>query len=158
MPTVSCGVCSREFYAKPSWLSKGNGKYCSRACSYSGRKNGKVITCDVCGKQIYKQQKAILSSKSKKLFCSKKCSLKWHNSEFIESNHANWKFGTFAYKRILQRAGIKEKCILCSKIDLRILVVHHLDKNRKNNKVNNLVWACRNCHHLIHNYAYLKKV
>jgi predicted HNH restriction endonuclease len=27
-----------------------------------------------------------------------------------------------------------------------------VDKNRKNNKIKNLIWLCRNCHFLIHNY------
>jgi hypothetical protein len=33
-----------------------------------------------------------------------------------------------------------------------MLAVHHLDEDRANNAVDNLVWMCHNCHHLIHHY------
>ncbi|MBI4281264.1 HNH endonuclease [Candidatus Uhrbacteria bacterium] len=34
----------------------------------------------------------------------------------------------------------------------RVLLVHHIDENRKNNVLSNLVWLCRNCHFLVHKY------
>lgn len=152
MPFVNCRICKISFYAKPSWIKNGCGKYCSRICSSSGRKTGKIIPCFLCGKDTYRQLKAIKNSKSGKNFCSKGCALKWHNYEFKENNHGNWKSGEFAYKRILQRSGIKAKCLLCGTSDSRIICVHHVDRNRKNNKLENLSWLCRNCHHLVHKY------
>ncbi len=153
MPTVACRSCAKEFYAKPSWLLKGFGIYCSRECQSAGRKTGQIILCSLCGKEAYKQQKALNGSKSQKYFCGRECAVKWHNSVFIENNHGNWKHGAFSYRRILQRSSTNETCVLCRSIDDRVLSVHHIDKDRKNNKTSNLIWLCRNCHHLVHNYA-----
>ncbi len=48
------------------------------------------------------------------------------------------------------RSKIKRECVQCKISDTRLLVVHHLDHNRTNNKLSNLVWICFNCHHLVH--------
>jgi len=47
---------------------------------------------------------------------------------------------------------IPKKCVKCGYDDLRALAVHHVDQNRKNNGIHNLVWLCRNCHFLEHFY------
>jgi len=33
------------------------------------------------------------------------------------------------------------------------LIVHHIDKNRNNNGIENLIWLCQNCHYLVHHYT-----
>jgi hypothetical protein len=152
MPIVKCKICSASFYAKPFWLKRGYGKFCSTICQYEGRKNGKMIPCDICGKNTYKPKKQLKGSKSGKFFCSKSCQTKWRNKEFIGPRHANWKGGTSTYKNILVRSRTPQICKLCKKKDKRVLAVHHIDKNRNNNRVENLVWLCHNCHHLVHHY------
>ena len=152
MPIVSCDLCGNSFYKKPSQIKGGIHNYCSSLCSHNARKSGAIINCYLCGKEVYKQHKAITKSKSKKNFCSRTCTLKWHNFEFKEENHGNWRGGEASYKKILKRSDIKVQCLLCNSIDQRILCVHHIDKNRKNNSIKNLSWLCRNCHHLVHNY------
>lgn len=146
----SCKTCSQPFYTKPSWLKRGIGIYCSRSCADAGRKKGRVVTCFRCGKSVYKPPKAL--EHSMRLFCSKTCSIAWHNHEFKEHKHGNWKHGSFAYKRILQRASVFSQCVLCGLTDMDILLVHHIDKDRKSNDVRNLSWLCHNCHHLVHCY------
>ena len=63
-----------------------------------------------------------------------------------------------SYKEILKRNSQIRKCSLCAKDDKRILIVHHIDKNRKNNRVSNLSWLCMNCHFLVHHYTEVEKV
>lgn len=155
MAVVACKICSKEFYAKPSWLKNGAGLYCSKNCQNLGRKKGKRVACFLCGKEVYKQVKAL--NTSARLFCSRKCSVFWHNAEFVEQKHGNWKQGSFAYKRILERSNTPACCALCGNSDREILLVHHIDKNRKNNTLKNLVWLCHNCHHLVHCYADVEK-
>ncbi len=150
MPVLNCKKCSKTFYGKPSLISKGQAKYCSLPCRYEDRKLGKNIKCDLCGKESYKQLKAIKNSKSKKFFCSKSCQTVWRNKEFVGEKHKNWKEGLFAYRSVLDRNKIEKTCTLCRTEDLRILAVHHIDKNRKNNNVSNLAWLCHNCHFLVH--------
>ena len=71
---------------------------------------------------------------------------------YIGENHPNWRGGESTYKNILLRTKILPICSKCRTKDKRVLAVHHLDRNRKNNKVENLIWLCHNCHHLIHHY------
>lgn len=95
----------------------------------------------------------LVRSKSKKFFCSKTCQTIWRNKiVFIGENHANWKFGESAYRRILAADGKDRICKLCATDDKRILIVHHQDKNRRNNKIENLAWLCHNCHYLVHHF------
>ena len=50
----------------------------------------------------------------------------------------------------MKRYGKMEMCGICKISDKRVLVVHHVDSNRKNNTFKNLMWLCRNCHCLVH--------
>ena len=153
MPIVKCKICSEKFYSKPNWIEKGWGKYCSLKCSQEGRKKGKLVKCHICGKNAYKNPKALKNSKSKKYFCGKSCQTVWRNSiVFVGKNHSNWKGGEFTYKNIITKSDTPKLCVLCKEKDKRILAVHHIDKNRKNNTINNLIWLCHNCHFLIHQY------
>lgn len=158
MPVVKCRICAKKFYAKPFWIRRGYGKYCSASCQHQGQKNGKVVQCHICSKNAYKPRKALRHSKSKKYFCSKSCQTIWRNSQvFIGVKHPNWKSGEFAYRTVLRRNKVPAVCGLCQTKDGRILATHHIDKNRKNNKLDNLAWLCHNCHFLVHHYAIEKK-
>ncbi|KKP93137.1 MAG: hypothetical protein UR98_C0009G0015 [Parcubacteria group bacterium GW2011_GWA1_36_12] len=151
MPIVNCEKCKKEFYAKPSWLKIGWGKYCSPKCHHEGLKRGKFIACFICGKKTWKAPKQISHSKSGKFFCSKSCQTLWRNKEFRGVRHHNWKGGeNILHKSLLIENHVKPVCKLCSCKDERVLAVHHLDKNRKNNNVKNLIFLCQNCHHLVH--------
>jgi hypothetical protein len=152
MPIVECKICSSEFYAKPFWIKRGFGNYCSTKCQHQGRRKGKVVNCHVCDKEVYKSLKALQNSKSKKYFCGKSCQTRWRNSEFTGPKHANWKEGKYSYRSVLKRHKISQICKLCNNDDKRVLAVHHIDKNRKNNKLKNLAWLCHNCHFLVHHY------
>ena len=90
-------------------------------------------------------------SKSQNYFCSKSHQTLWRNRIFKGENHPNWKGGeNVEYRKILINNGIKPICKLCGCEDGRVLEVHHLDKDHKNNVLNNLAFLCRNCHHLVH--------
>lgn len=153
MPLSHCLVCSQEFYAKPSHIKRGWGKYCSKQCQYSAQKTGKQLHCFVCGGAVYRSLKDQLNSKSQRFFCNKSCQTVWRNSTvFIGDKHGNWNGGTASYKQILLRAGAQQICARCRCVDKRVLAVHHKDRDRKNNHVSNLVWLCHNCHYLVHHF------
>ncbi|MFA7252850.1 MAG: HNH endonuclease signature motif containing protein [Candidatus Paceibacterota bacterium] len=149
MPNSKCKKCGKDFYVKPYFIKIGFGKYCSRECHFSD-KNGKLVSCDICGKKTYRMLSKIKRSKSGKFFCDKSCQTKWRNVEFSGQKHTSWKGGDHTYRRILEKNSTLIRCRLCGEKDKRVLVVHHIDKNRKNNKVANLVWLCFNCHSLVH--------
>lgn len=152
MPTVSCKICGNEFYAKPSHLKRGWGKYCSKKCQYKALIRGKFVNCYQCGKKIWRTPKDSRKSKSKNFFCSKSCQTIWRNKFYSGPNHPLWVGGEFAGRGILERANRKMRCESCGVLDKRVLMVHHKDCNRKNNKLVNLIWLCHNCHHLTHHY------
>lgn len=151
MSLVKCKICSEHFYAKPSHLKRGDCKYCSILCSIEGRKRGKFVKCSTCEKNVWRMPKHLDHSKSKNYFCNKSCQALWRNSVmYIGPNHPNWKGGGNSYKEILIRSSSKRVCKRCRIDDIRLLAVHHIDLDHKNNKLENLVWLCYNCHFLIH--------
>ncbi len=152
MPQIRCGKCSKEFYAKPSWIEKGNGKYCSMACYRESKPKGKDIACDTCGTVTYKQKRDLERSKSGKFFCSKSCQTQWRNQIYVGEKHKNFTTGQSSYRAAMIRARIPKICTHCKTTDTRVLAVHHIDKNRKNNASENLAWLCHNCHFLVHHY------
>lgn len=147
---MRCQLCRNSFYVKPSHQKLGWGKYCSVQCRNKARLEGKRVKCAVCRKELYRSLAQIKHSKSGSFFCSKSCQTKWRNHYFIEEKHPNWQSGINAYRKILLRTGKVPACIACGVDDIRVLAVHHLDHNRKNNTKSNLSWVCLNCHYLIH--------
>lgn len=137
---------------KPSHLAMGFGKFCSRKCQYQNARKGKVVSCSICGTHTYRKPKDLKGAKSGKYFCSKSCQAQWRNSEYVGDKHANFTNGLWAYRSVLKRAGVEQKCRRCKTTDARVLAVHHLDRNRKNNAIENLIYLCHNCHHLIHHH------
>lgn len=159
MPVASCRVCKNKFYAKPSWLKRGWGKYCSQQCQFTANRRGRFVNCYICNKTVWRAPKKLEHSQSKKFFCSKSCQTKWRNSiVFVGPNHANWRGGSNVnYRNVLIKNNIKQICKKCKTPDKRILAAHHIDEDRGNNKLENLVWLCPNCHFLIHHYENEKR-
>jgi 5-methylcytosine-specific restriction endonuclease McrA len=150
MPRTNCIICEKEFYAKPSSIKKGWGKSCSSRCQYKSFKTGVIRKCFTCGKGVYLSLARLDHSKSKKYFCNKSCQTRWRNKEFSGNKSKLWKDGVSTYRDVISNSTNPKVCLLCRDKDLRVLVVHHIDKNRLNFKIDNLVWLCHNCHHLAH--------
>jgi hypothetical protein len=152
MPILrKCKTCSSSFYAKPFHVKKGQGIYCSQKCHFKDKK-GRVIECGICKKEVYRTSKLLEKSKSGKSFCGKSCQTIWRNKVFSGSRHKMWKGGFSMYRDILIKNSQKIECLLCKERDIRVLAVHHIDKNIQNNEINNLSWLCHNCHYLVHNH------
>ncbi|NQV88548.1 MAG: HNH endonuclease [Parcubacteria group bacterium] len=158
MKNVVCNICGKKFRRKKSQLKLSLKHYCSINCSEQGRRKGKNVTCFVCKKVVYKSLKDLKRSKNKKYFCSINCSNLWLGEQQRADKHPNWAGGMSSYKNLFKRTNSKQICVSCGKNDTRILCVHHIDKNRKNNNMQNLTWLCRNCHFLVHNYKKELKV
>lgn len=152
MAISACCRCGREFYTKASWVAKGFGKFCSRSCQHLASRKGKELPCSICGRLSYKQRKDLGRSKSGKFFCGKSCQTSWRNQLYTRELHKNFTTGQSSYRAVMKRAAISQICSLCKIADIRVLAVHHIDKNRDNNKLENLAWLCHNCHFLVHHY------
>ena len=149
---VVCKRCDKHFAVKPFFIKIGAGKYCSSKCQHDAARTGTWFKCDGCGKDVYRTPKYINASKSKKYFCGKSCQTIWRNKEYSGIRHAAWRHGRGSYRNILARAGREVRCEFCGITDKRVIVVHHKDKERTNNKLGNLSWLCRNCHYIVHNF------
>ncbi len=146
-----CRICHKLLWVKKAHAKKGWGKYCSKKCQGKAQVNGRSIPCEHCGKVVYRTPKDFRRSRSKKFFCSKRCHCIWENRhKRYGPNAPNWISGEKSYKAVLIRAKIIRQCSSCGLKDQRVLVVHHKDRNRKNNGVKNLEWLCMNCHYLEH--------
>ena len=54
---------------------------------------------------------------------------------------------------------LRYKCHFCGEERSGMLDIHHIDKNRKNNNINNLIYLCSNHHRALHlNYVKLDSV
>lgn len=85
---------------------------------------------------------------------------KQHRNGYGESN-SNWKGtkigvrGGYSRAHRLGLLGAYTQCHLC---DRKSEEVHHIDKNVKNNKLNNLLCLCKKCHRLLHKKSHVRHI
>ena len=145
----TCEQCDKSFYARPP---RGDRKvrFCSPECSSIARRTRSLITCSVCGKQVERTPSKVKLAKHGFMFCSRVCK---EQAQSIESDipikPSHYKEG----KSVYRSRAIKEYGASCKKCgyssDERMLDVHHIDKKRSNNKLENLVVLCVWCHALV---------
>lgn len=133
---IQCKKCGYKWNISPLSLMPSstknyNFKGCPE-CKYD------ICQCDECGK-TFKRLKSILN-KTNLHFCSKECGNRYKNKQVINIEEAT------NYRR---NAFLKypHKCAICSwNKDEDILEVHHIDENRNNNHISNLIILCPICH------------
>ncbi len=120
-----------------------NAKYCSDKCYDESMKyRGSVeLTCSVCRKIFRRSPSKIRADKAP--CCSTSCRniLRRVDKPGRASAARSW----------MKDRGMINSCSRCA-YDERpeILVVHHGDRNRRNNNLDNLVVLCPNCHAIEH--------
>ncbi|MEX2029204.1 MAG: HNH endonuclease [Candidatus Paceibacterota bacterium] len=114
--------------------------FCTLECY--GISQRKEIPCAIC-------KKPILAGLNKKT-CSRSCAnvqrtgIKYH----LGSPRDKVKSQQALKIRLLKERG--KKCERCDYDKYEILQVHHKDKNRNNNNLENLALICPNCHYEEH--------
>ena len=136
-PNIKCIVCNKPIYRRPGEIEKNNGRvFCSIDCY--GLHSRKEHPCVICGNPI-------LSSQNKKT-CSRNCANK---------NRTGIKYGIgrprdkVKSSRILKLRLMKERgksCERCNYNKYEILQIHHKNRNKMDNKIENLEIICPNCH------------
>lgn len=106
--------------------------------------------CPVCNKTFTVSKTN--SKESKKVTCSYSCSNTYFRSGV---NNPNWKYGGSYRERAIKEYGCS--CQLCGFSNPLAIVVHHIDMDRKNNELENLIVLCANCHLIVHNGNYTEK-
>lgn len=95
------------------------------------------LECDFCHKKFKRLKSAVSENYN---FCSKICGNRFKNKEFT-----NWT-NSCDYRRNAFNV-YPHKCAVCGyNEDERILEVHHIDENRGNNDLSNLIILCPICH------------
>jgi 5-methylcytosine-specific restriction endonuclease McrA len=142
-PNTACTVCGESIYRRPIEIQRGR-VFCGSECY--GKANRKEKPCVIC-------KTPILASANKKT-CSRRCA---------NINRAGIKYGIKRpYDKVRQQRTIKLRvlevrggiCQRCGYSKKEILHVHHKDRNRNNNTLENLELICPNCHYEEH---YLEK-
>ena len=147
----NCLVCDTKFLADTREHNRGNAKFCSLKCSCS-RKRKEVVNntkCDYCGTEFYRTESKKRNSKSGLSFCCRehKDLAQRIDSDFIDIRPDHYGTGERSSYRISVLENKEKKCEKCGYDEHpEILEVHHKDRNRKNNKIDNLEFLCPNCH------------
>ena len=173
---MKCEKCEKEIDG-----SFGSGRFCSRSCanSKSHSYETKKKISESCSKikheydeNLYKEKECLQCNKLTKnpIFCSIKCKnqytyeeniRKWKNSKFDGSKSGGNAISNFIRRYLFEK--FDNKCPICgwckkNTITNKIpLEVHHIDGKFKNNKEENLILLCPNCHSLTLNYGSLNE-
>lgn len=148
-----CVNCSDVFAALTAEIKRGNGKFCSHSCSaiygniYRKKRLSPNCVCAQCNKEFYRNASKRKNSKSGLQFCSRKCKDIAQRIGGIEAIHPDhYNTGALNYRAQALR-HYSNKCNRCgySKC-LTIIEVHHKNRDRSNNQLENLELLCRNCH------------
>lgn len=99
------------------------------------------VKCNNCDIVFDVNERENLFPSKEKYFCSRKCA----NS--VGGKAKKEKYGLTGYISIAKQY-YEQKCIVCGFDEL--VDVHHIDENRNNNELKNLVFLCPNHHYLLH--------
>ena len=136
-PNVNCRICGEPTYKRLVEIRRNNGNvYCSQGCF--GISCRKEKPCIVCGTLIL----AGLNNKT----CSRSCANRHRAGIQYKINRPRDKVKNYQRLkvRLLKLRG--NECKKCGYDKYEILQVHHIDRNRENNEIDNLELICPNCH------------
>lgn len=145
---LKCNKCGIIFPLGGNNFNKGKGYFCSRKCRMTHpeerKKNsrrvklqfqrGRIHPKGMLGKIAWNKGKESLRWKREK-------NPNWNNGSSYEEYGFDW------IKKLKEKIRKRDgyECIECNE-QKKILVVHHIDYNKKNNKEENLITLCRRCH------------
>ena len=147
-----CKNCGQEF-ERPRKPKDINNVYCSINCSSKGKIKKIKCSCGQCGAEIEKIPSDLKNSKSGLVFCNKSCACAYNNTTLRSGeNNPNWKDGSHKTSNYANKAFryYKNICSICGFSEQSCLNVHHIDENRENDDIDNLIILCANHHSMIH--------
>jgi 5-methylcytosine-specific restriction endonuclease McrA len=149
--TKNCEVCTTEFQADKREHNRGNGRFCSLKCSASRSRKpkGETVICfrEGCNNSFYRSPHKLKKAISKQYYCSNECkSSEQRIGGKLKPLHYGEGIGRKSY-RTKAFAAYPVECLDCGyKKHTNILHVHHLDGDRRNAAVENLIILCPTCH------------
>lgn len=140
-PNCACKICGVGIYRRPSVVKMNNGHvFCSIKCySVSNRKESPCVVC----------HRPIMAHFNKKT-CSRRCANMHRAGIKYKLGSPRSKVSTYIAlkKKLIETKG--NKCEKCGYTKVEILQVHHKDRDRSNNNLENLELICPNCHYEEH--------
>jgi hypothetical protein len=151
----TCLYCKNTFFIKKSELTAGRGKYCGPDC-FSKSQTHVFSDSDILAITSEWESGEPATSIARKLGIDKQVLSRYLKKIGVfekryrkGSGHVKWKGGTSingarAKEFRLRRGHV---CANCGYRKIpRILEIHHIDRNRRNNEDINLLLLCPNCH------------
>lgn len=133
---VKCKKCGYEWNISPASLCpSATREYHFKGCSEC---KYEYVNCAYCNKEI-KRLKSHLNTISGYVYCSRECGNR-HKAQLAKRNDSSsYRRNAFEY--------YDHKCAICDwNEEVSLLEVHHIDEDRTNNALNNLVILCPICH------------
>jgi hypothetical protein len=164
---VICTQCGKQFDKKPSEAKKYKKHFCARDCYVKWQRENLTgpkytLMCDCCGKSFERRKSA---GKRKHSFCSRKC----QHTFFRGQNSPQYKNGRYTddrgyvlvytpkHPRRVAKCYVYEHILVMEKALGRYLekgeVVHHLNGDRENNRIENLQVMSQAEHRKLHTNA-----
>ncbi len=152
---LQCIICNNVWESSPqnciyaSKIRNGRCQYCyKKECE----KKNYTLYCANCGKKIARTECEVQKNKSGFFYCSKECGNKHKNK--IRYSNKN-KIDEYKNYRLKAFHIYEHKCALCEwDEDERVLEVHHINENRKDNSIENLIILCPICHKYLSLHIY----
>lgn len=125
--------------------------------------------CLVCNKEFVEYN----GRQRRKKFCSQKCNIKhWNKDNPEKSKKATHKYRQQNLELCRERTRVNQRllnnknrfggnrlrvlerdnntCTKCGETNKLKLIVHHKNRNKKDNRLNNLITLCKRCHPYLH--------
>jgi|SRR5208337_470498 len=131
MPNIICKKCYKFF------LGQKKRKYCSKECAHLGSRKKVKKNCVCCGNEYERHFSAIIRGNSK--YCSHECRIKYA----VMEKSPQWKDGYCRYRQ-LAYSKYPKVCSHCGSLER--IEIHHINNNRRDNRLENLMPLCRSCH------------
>lgn len=119
-----------------------------------------IIDCAYCGKEVLRSKSKLENSKSGLYFCCrehKDLAQRLDSGEYFDimrPDHFGTGTGISSYRPKAFK-HYEHKCAICLwDEDEDMLDVHHIDENRLNNELNNLIILCPICHRKLTSHKY----
>jgi 5-methylcytosine-specific restriction endonuclease McrA len=148
---ITCDNCGNEFVKAVKNIRKHKHNFCCVRCAHEYPTKKRIfLRCSTCGDEFTRPRYATSAPKHNHHFCSRKCKdIAQRIGGIIEIQPSNYQDGHTTYRdTTIRRDGAI--CFQCGyKKHSEALEVHHIDGNRRNNKQENLVVLCCNCHRLV---------
>ena len=144
---VQCDNCGNPFPKPKRFVGKGKREICSRDCLDAANQNRIKMNCAICGKEVWRNPSKV--GKNNLAFCCRehKEEAQTIKSGLLKCTH--YADGSTIYRRTaLEHYGAK--CEWCGFGIEALLEAHHINKNRYDNRIENLIILCLICHGLVH--------